>query len=70
MTSTKRAGAVVTCCECEKPVAWYRHTQFAGSHPFCATHARSESDFRTRSSYLFWERVTPKSSKKSPQPNR
>jgi len=45
------------CCECSKPATWIRHTQFAGSHPFCTAHAKAETDFGTSSSYLDWEEL-------------
>jgi hypothetical protein len=47
-------------CECGKPATWVRHTQFAGSHPFCAEHAKMEEDFgQSDSSYFFWKELSP-----------
>lgn len=47
------------CCECNKPATWIRHTQFSGSHPFCATHAQQEEGFgKSDSSDFFWENVS------------
>lgn len=44
--------------KCQKPVVWIRHTQFAGSHPFCQQHAEQEEDFgEDGDSYFFWEKV-------------
>lgn len=33
------------CMDCDKNAAYIRHTQFAGSHPYCVEHARKEKDF-------------------------
>lgn len=43
------------CLECGEHADWVRHTQFAGSHPFCDKHARAEEDFEEEDSYKFWE---------------
>ena len=43
------------CAMCDDPADWYRHTQFAGSHPFCDRHAREEDDFGKDSSYEDWD---------------
>lgn len=34
-----------TCIFCESTATYIRHTQFAGSHPFCMEHAKAQSDF-------------------------
>lgn len=49
----------MTCSEenCKNKISWIRHTQFAGSHPFCDSHAKLEKDFKKSSSYLFWEKI-------------
>lgn len=39
---------------CDKPVKWIRHTQFAGSHPFCNVCAKKEKDFKDKT---LWEKV-------------
>lgn len=45
-------------CECGKPATWVRHTQFAGSHPFCAEHAKQEDNFgKSDPSYFFWKEL-------------
>jgi hypothetical protein len=44
------------CIMCEEKATWIRHTQFAGSHPYCLEHAEKEDDFKkTDSSCFFWE---------------
>jgi endogenous inhibitor of DNA gyrase (YacG/DUF329 family) len=48
----------IKCAICEEPATWIRHTQFAGSHPFCEEHAKAESDFYDSDSYLYWEELT------------
>lgn len=48
----------IKCLECEEPATWIRHTQFAGSHPFCEKHAKLQSDFYDSDSYLDWEELT------------
>ena len=35
------------CGDCDEMAIWTRHTQFAGNHLFCDTHARRQSDFTT-----------------------
>lgn len=51
------------CCggpyagRCLKPVKYIRHTQFAGSHPFCKDHAELEEGFLEDDSYEFWEQI-------------
>lgn len=46
-------------CECGEPATWVRHTQFAGDHYFCTTHAKEEEDFgKLNSSYFFWEEIS------------
>lgn len=46
-------------CECGKPAAWVRRTQFAGTHPFCAEHAKQESDFgQSDPSDFFWRELS------------
>jgi len=42
------------CLECNKPATWVRSTQFAGEHPYCAAHAKLESDFGECDSYTQW----------------
>lgn len=46
------------CCGCEREAEWIRHTQFAGSHPFCDQHARLEKNFPDSNSYIWWENLT------------
>lgn len=41
--------------ECELPASYVRHTQFAGSHPFCEKHALAEKGFGVEDSYQSWE---------------
>jgi hypothetical protein len=48
---------IETCFECSSPATWCRHTQFAGDHYFCDTHAKLESDFGDADSYKFWEEI-------------
>lgn len=48
------------CSYCEKNARWVRHTQFAGSHPFCDEHAREEPDFKENDSYEDWEDLEAK----------
>lgn len=43
--------------DCPKEARYIRHTQFAGSHPFCAEHAMQEDDFLDCTSYLDWEYI-------------
>lgn len=49
------------CIKCpegeEKPATWVRHTQFAGDHPYCDTHAEEEEDFNKIMDSLYWSRV-------------
>ena len=45
------------CIECDKPAVWVRHTQFAGDHPYCDTHAKQEKDFGENDSYTYWSEV-------------
>lgn len=44
----------VHCVECNARAVWMRNTQFAGTHPYCDTHARAQSDFDENSSYTDW----------------
>jgi len=45
-------------CECGKPAAWARRTQFAGDHYFCDEDARRQRDFgKSDPSYFHWERL-------------
>ena len=46
------------CIECEEVATWIRHTQFAGTHPFCEHHAKLQTDFYNSDSYLDWEELT------------
>jgi hypothetical protein len=48
---------VEKCLECDRPAVWIRHTQFAGDHPYCDTHARQEKDFGEDDSYTYWTEV-------------
>lgn len=43
--------------DCGEPALYVRHTQFAGSHPFCMFHAMREKDFLEESSYFYWEKL-------------
>lgn len=48
-----------TCDSCEKPATWIRHTQFAGSHPFCIEHAEQEENFgKSDSLYFYWQELS------------
>ena len=41
--------------ECIELATWMRHTQFAGNHPYCTTHAKEEENFgKSDSSYFYW----------------
>lgn len=42
------------CLKCKNEATWIRHTQFAGSHPFCKEHAKKEEDFGECDSYTCW----------------
>ena len=42
---------------CGKQATWVRHTQFAGTHPFCTECAKKEDDFGEESSYVVWEEL-------------
>jgi len=42
---------------CGEPVVYVRHTQFAGSHPFCILHAMAERDILQDDSYQYWEKL-------------
>ena len=42
------------CLVCGSPTAWVRHTQFTGSHPFCAEHAKKQPDFGVADSMKDW----------------
>jgi hypothetical protein len=33
------------CMDCDKNAMYVRHTQFAGSHPYCKEHALQQKDF-------------------------
>lgn len=46
-----------TCLLCDTPAVWIRHTQFAGSHPFCDKHANLEKDFKDENSDNYWENL-------------
>jgi len=48
----------MTCLDCEEPAVWIRHTQFAGSHPFCDKHAKEEEDFGVSDSYEVWKNIS------------
>jgi hypothetical protein len=57
-------GTVLVCDgdgygDCGEPALYVRHTQFAGSHPFCMLHALAERDFMQSDSYQFWEKLGP-----------
>jgi hypothetical protein len=45
------------CVECELKAKYVRHTQFAGNHPYCETHALMEKDFLDDESDNFWEKL-------------
>ena len=50
------------CCgnayeDCEEEAVYIRHTQFAGSHPLCEKHAKSEEDFLVDDSCTDWEKI-------------
>lgn len=45
------------CVECNKVAVWARHTQFAGTHPYCDEHAKAQTDFLKEDSYTFWENI-------------
>jgi endogenous inhibitor of DNA gyrase (YacG/DUF329 family) len=47
----------IKCLDCEESATWIRHTQFAGSHPFCEKHAKLQADFYDSDSYLDWEEL-------------
>lgn len=49
--------AKLTCTDCNEPALYVRHTQFAGSHPFCMTHAMLERDFLRNDSHASWEKL-------------
>ena len=43
---------------CYEDATWVRNTQFSGTHFFCETHAKLESDFgKIDSSYFYWSTV-------------
>lgn len=46
---------ITICLGCGKPATWIRHTQFAGSHPYCLVCAQKEDDFLEEDSYEYWE---------------
>lgn len=52
----RRMSCEDKCLKCEEFAQWVRHTQFAGSHPFCEQHAVEEKDFLEEDSYKFWEK--------------
>lgn len=45
------------CIECDEPAVWTRHTQFAGSHPYCDHCAALEDDFDENDSTTEWELI-------------
>lgn len=49
------------CIDCDKEAKYIRHTQFAGSHPFCEEHAREQKGFLCNDSYESWEILAPSS---------
>ena len=53
----KNAPRYTICLYCDKPATYIRHTQFSGNHPFCTTHAKTESDFNKNDSYKYWEKL-------------
>jgi len=48
------------CIECDEPAVWTRHTQFAGSHPYCDNCAALEDDFDENDSTTGWELIDAK----------
>ena len=48
------------CIECDEPAVWARHTQFAGSHPYCDNCAALEDDFDENDSMTGWELIDAK----------
>lgn len=56
MIETCMGNAYSNCCN---PARYIRHTQFAGSHPLCETHAREDKDFLVDDSYKVWEEIPP-----------
>lgn len=48
------------CIECDEPAVWTRHTQFAGSHPYCDYCAALEDDFDENDSTTGWELIDAK----------
>lgn len=55
-TAHDRVPITMPCLMCDKPIEWIRHTQFAGSHPFCDEHARMEKDFG-KNDDNYWENL-------------
>lgn len=50
----------MTCLDCESKATWIRYTQFAGNHPFCEEHAKTQDNFgKSDPSYYGWEALTP-----------
>jgi hypothetical protein len=45
------------CIDCHGIATWIRHTQFAGDHPFCDSHARIQPDFGNCDSTKDWEQL-------------
>ena len=45
------------CLDCGEPAAYVRHSQFAGSHPFCDKHARKERNFGKTDEDSFWIKI-------------
>lgn len=57
------------CCKCNEPATWIRHTQFAGSHPFCITHAEQEENFgKSDPSYFYWKEISTNQTFKKKHP--
>ena len=54
---TKEGRTEMRCVECNKVAVWARHTQFAGTHPYCDEHAKAQTDFLKEDSYTFWENI-------------
>lgn len=47
------------CINCPKPTRFIRHTQFAGSHPYCEDCAKDEPDFmKDDEPYKDWEAIS------------
>lgn len=50
-------GELCICIDCLEKADWVRCTQFAGDHPFCDKHAKSEKDFGKNDGYAIWQTI-------------